>query len=376
MENKKFYIKNLSEINLSNSINLKSSTIYSSPYKNLLIFLINNNLFFKGKFTEQQNSNNFIFEKINTNTNKANIVNLQQKFIKCDFTLNNIYFITQNKNEILFSNYLLNVNNNNNILSILPGIIQKKKIKSISCGINTSLFLTYGGMVYSNNDTNKENQKLITDLLEYNIDQIYSGAQHYFCVGEKRNINISEGGSIVFSWGNNNFSQCGIDSKNNNIDNPKIIFKNIFIKQISLGNNHSIILTDNGEVLIFGDNQYNQCTPENKNIIKLAENDDIIPITEINYYISPIDYLVKNNEKIIKIEAKNDSSMFLTDKKSIIFRGKIFNSKEKIFKLTNNNSNNNLLYCFCGDNYFLIINNSDNNDNNSIYTEIKIQIII
>ena len=372
MENKKFYVKNISEINLSNSINLNSSIIYSSSYKNMLLFLINNNLFFKGKYIDQQNQNNFIFEKINSNTNKANIINLQQKFIKCDFTLNNIYFITQNKNEVLFSNYLLSDNNNNDIISILPGIIQKKKIKSISCGINTTLFLTYGGMVYSNNDTNKSNQKLITDLLEYNIDQIYSGGQHYFCVGEKRNNNISEGGSIIFSWGNNNFSQCGIDSKNNNIDNPKIIFKNIFIKQISLGNNHSIILTNNGEVLIFGDNQYNQCTTENKNIFKLTENDDIIPITEINYYITPIDYLVKNNEKIIKIEAKNDSSMFLTDKKSIIFRGKIFNSKEKIFKLTNNSSiNNNLLYCFGGDNYFLVLNNNENSDNNNLYTEIK-----
>ena len=64
--------------------------------------------------------------------------------------------------------------------------------------------------------------------------------------------------------------------------------------------------------------------------------------------------------------------MFLTDKKSIIFRGKIFNSKEKIFKLTNNNSNNNnLLYCFGGENYFLVLNNNDNNNNSSIYTEIK-----
>ena len=105
-------------------------------------------------------------------------------------------------------------------------------------------------MVYCNNDTNKENQKLITDLLEYNIDQIYSGAQYYFCVGEKRNINMSKICSIIFSWGKNNFSQCGIDSKNNIINNPKIIFKNIFIKQISLGNNHSILLTNNEEVII------------------------------------------------------------------------------------------------------------------------------
>ncbi len=370
MENKKFFIKNISELELSNNINLNSSTIYSSSYKNMLLFLINNNLFYKGKYIEQPNSNNFIFEKIESNTNKSNIINLQQKFISCDFTSNYIYFITKNKNEILYSNYLSNENNNNEIITILPGIIQKKKIKSISCGINSTLFLTYGGMVYSNYDKNKENQKLITDLLEYNIDQIYSGAQHYFCVGQKRNI--SEGGSIVFSWGNNTLSQCGFDSQINNIENPKMIFKNIFIKEISLGNNHSMILTSNGEVLMFGDNQNNQCSSENKKFIKLIENDDIIPITEINYYISPIDYLVKNNEKIIKIEAKNDSSMIITDKKSIIFRGKIFDGKEKIFKLHNNNnehnSNNNLLYCFGGDNFFLTLNN---NDNNNLYTEIK-----
>ena len=373
MENKKFFIKNISELELSNNINLNSFTIYSSSYKNMLLFLINNNLFYKGKYIEQPNSNNFIFEKIESNTNKSNIINLQQKFISCDFTSNYIYFITKNKNEILYSNYLSNENNNNEIIIILPGIIQKKKIKSISCGINSTLFLTYGGMVYSNYDKNKENQKLITDLLEYNIDQIYSGAQHYFCVGQKRNI--SEGGSIVFSWGNNTLSQCGFDSQINNIENPKMIFKNIFIKEISLGNNHSMILTSNGEVLMFGDNQNNQCSPENKKFIKLIENDDIIPITEINYYISPIDYLVKNNEKIIKIEAKNDSSMIITDKKSIIFRGKIFDGKEKIFKLHNNNnehnSNNNLLYCFGGDNFFLTLNNNDNNDNNNLYTEIK-----
>ena len=370
MENKNFIIKNISQVNLSNDININSSAIYSSPYNNMILFLFNNNLLYKGKYIDQQNSNNFIFEKIEPNMNKSN-TNLQQKFLACDFTSNYIYFITKNKNIILYSNYLSNDFNKKEIISILPGIIQKKKIKSISCGINSSLFLTYGGMVYSNFDKNKENQKLITDLLEYNIDQIYSGAQHCFCVGQKRNI--SEGGSMVFSWGNNSFSQCGFDSQINNIENPKMIFKNIFIKDISLGYNHSMILTDNGEVLIFGDNQNNQCSTENKNIIKLIENDDIIPITEINYYVSAIDYLVKNNEKIVKIEAKKDSSMIITDKKSIIFRGKIFDGKEKIFKLMNNsknlNINTNFLYCFGGDNFFLILNN--NTDNHNIYTEIK-----
>ena len=368
MENQNFYVKNLVQLNFSNNINLNSSVIYSSSYKNMLLFLINNNLFYKGKYKSESN-NNFIFEKISSNTNKTNIISLQQKFIQCDFTSNYIYLITYNKNEILFSNYLSSEKNNNEIISILPGILQKKKIKSISCGLNTTLFLTYGGMVYINSDSNKENQKLMTDLLEYNIEQIYSGSQHYFCVGQKRNK--SENGYLLFTWGNNEYSQCGIDNKESFIDNPRIILKNIFIKQISLGNNHSMILTNDGEVIIFGDNQFKQCSSEDKDIIKLSENDSIIPITEINYYITPNEYLNKNNEKIIKIEAKNDSSMIITDKKSIILKGRICSSKEKIFKLSNNENLNskNLLYCFGGDNYFLTIIN--NNNNNNIYTEFK-----
>ena len=182
MENKNFYIKSISQLGISNNINLNSSIIYSSPYKNLLLFLVNNNIFYKGEYIDQQNSNNFIFEKLNSNnTNKPNAINLQQKFIQCDFTSDYIYFITQNKNEIQFSNYLSYNKNNTEIISVLPGILQKKKIKTISCGLNTTLFLTYGGMVYSNSDTSKENQKLITDLLEYNIDQTYSGSTFFLC---------------------------------------------------------------------------------------------------------------------------------------------------------------------------------------------------
>ena len=368
MENKNFYIKSISQLGIPNNINLNSSIIYSSPYKNLILFLVNNNLFYKGEYIDQQNSNNFIFEKINSNnTNKPNVINLQQKFIQCDFTSDYIYFITQNKNEIQFSNYLSYNKNNTEIISVLPGILQKKKIKTISCGLNTTLFLTYGGMVYSNSDTSKENQKLITDLLEYNIDQTYSGSQHFFCIGQKRNK--PEDGSLIFSWGNNDFSQCGVDANYKYISNPKIIFKNVFIKQIALGKNHSMILTNIGEVVVFGDNQFNQCSPENKDTIRLTENDNILPITEINYYTTSIDYLDKNNEKIEKIEAKNDSSIMITDKKSIIFRGKIL-GKEKIFKSNNKNENSNLLYSFGGDNYFLLLNNNKS-DNNNIYTEVK-----
>ena len=62
-------------------------------------------------------------------------------------------------------------------------------------------------------------------------------------------------------------------------------------------------LDSDEEVVVFGDNQFNQCSPENKDTIRLTENDNILPITEINYYTTSIDYLDKNNEKIEKITA-------------------------------------------------------------------------
>ena len=389
MENKiqNFIFLPLSQLNLQSGLNLSSSKIYSSPYQNLLIILQDNCIIYQGEYIPLQNSSNFKFKKF-PDSNK--------KYIKCDFTENNIYLITEEKNEILISNY-----NYPLTLTPLNGILQKKKIKSVSCGKNASIFLTYGGMIYTNTDEEKDSQKLMNDLLEYNISQIYAGGYHYFCKGKKRNQESDNNfGSCVFSWGDNTYSQCGFDNNEfTYIDTPKIIFKDISIKYISLGNNHTMILTNNCEVIIFGDNQFFQCcNNENKNIVKLVENNNILPLLEISYYTTTVDYLIKNDEIIEKIEAKNDSSLIITNKKSIILKGKIFEGKEKIFKLKhyknkNNsgdinedvfNNDNNSLYCFGADNYFLIVvdddfkdkyyeirNDIDNNSNNTYSGNIK-----
>jgi alpha-tubulin suppressor-like RCC1 family protein len=97
-----------------------------------------------------------------------------------------------------------------------------------------------------------------------------------FCKGKKRtqgndDINLNTNlNNYIFSWGDNTYSQYGLDNNEFTfIESPKMIFKEISIKNISLGNNHTIILTNNGEVIIFGDNQFLQCSnDENKNIIK------------------------------------------------------------------------------------------------------------
>ena len=375
MENKfqNIYFYNLSQINLPSNLNLELSKIYSSPYKNFSILLQDNEILYIGKNISQENSNDYIFEEISQN------INSNQKYIECDFTQNNIYLITKDKNEVYISDY-----NFPHTLCPLPGILQKKKIKSVSCGINSSIFLTYGGMVYSNTDQEKESQKLMNDLLEYNISQVYAGGNHFFCKGKKRNQLNDDNVNLIFSWGNNSYGQCGLDNEEYKyINTPYIIFKNISIKDISLGNNHSIILINNSEVILFGDNQYFQCCNENKNIQKLVENKNALPLINVSFYTTPIDYLIKNDEIIDKIEAKGDSSSIITNKKSIILKGKISEGKEKIYKLKNNKNIKNddidnnqainkSLYSFGGDNFFLYISNDILNEkfyeiNNSIY---------
>ena len=388
MENKfqNIYFYNLSQINLPSNLNLEFSKIYSSPYKNFSILLQNNEILYIGKNISQENSNDYIFEKISQN------INSNQKYILCDFTQNNIYLITKEKNELYISDY-----NFPHSLSPLPGILQKKKIKSVSCGINSSIFLTYGGMVYVNNDQEKESQKLMNDLLEYNISQVYAGGNHFFCKGKKRNQLNNDNVNLIFSWGNNTCGQCGLDSDEYSYINiPYIIFKNISIKDISLGNNHSIIMTNNCEVILFGDNKYFQCCNENKNIQKLVESKNALPLTNVSFYTTPIDYLMKNDEIVDKIEAKGDSSLIITNKRSIILKGKISEGKEKVYKLKKNNNimkddddidNNQVmnkgLYSFGGDNFFLYItndsltekyyeiNNSINNGNNTYKGSLK-----
>jgi len=376
MENKhpNIYFYNLSQINLPSNLNFEFSKIYSSPYKNFSILFEDNEILYIGKNISQENSNDYIFEKIIQN------INSNQKYILCDFTQNNIYLITKDKNEVYISDY-----NFPHTLCPLPGILQKKKIKSVSCGINSSIFLTYGGMVYSNTDQEKESQKLMNDLLEYNISQVYAGGNHFFCKGKKRNQLNDDNVNLIFSWGNNSYGQCGLDNEEYTyINTPHIIFKNISIKDISLGNNHSIIMTYNCEVILFGDNQYFQCSNENKNIQKLVENKNALPLINVSFYTTPIDYLIKNDEIVDKIEAKGDSSLIITNKKSIILKGKISEGKEKIYKLKNNKNIinddidnnqaiNKSLYSFGGDNFFLHISSDSLNEkfyeiNNSIYS--------
>jgi hypothetical protein len=60
----------------------------------------------------------------------------------------------------------------------------------------------------------------------------------------------------VFSWGYNEFGQLGLNNNNKDVDKPSIVSlsNEISIKKISCGLNHSLLLSQNGDIYWFEDN--------------------------------------------------------------------------------------------------------------------------
>ena len=257
----------------------------------------------------------------------------------------------------------------------LKGPIQKKKIISLSCTDNEALFLTIAGIVYHATDKNKEDQKIVNELLDYYITSISTGSKHFLALGSKRENDYDKINEVksskdnicmLFSWGNNNYYQCGINNSKDFISYPTLISNSIGIKQISSGSNHNILLLNNGNIIFFGDNQYNQCFIDNKNVIQLPKRQDIEKLSMFN------EFLNLKGENIYSIKAKDNSSLLISNKGTLIFNGKIFNKKQKIFYLDKK------IYfkswsCF-SDKFFIILRNSiielNKNNNNNIFNEI------
>ena len=77
----------------------------------------------------------------------------------------------------------------------------------------------------------------------------------------------------LFSWGKNNFGQLGRGYANNEISKPSSVemFDNIIIKQIDIYENSIAILTDDRKVYVWGSNRYKQCDDYNDFVITPIE---------------------------------------------------------------------------------------------------------
>ena len=378
MEPNKFIETNLNNfIPISKNVNLENIKNVILPYsisKNIILISINGTLLYKGYF--DLSKNNFKLTKINLKeenkiskgsniSNNNNNNDFNQKLKRISLTKDFIYIIN---NEKIYYSSLDQLS-----FSILKGPIQKKKIMSFVCSNNKILFLTYAGILYQSNDKNKENQKLVNELLDYKISLISAGSNHFLALGSLRNNNYKIDGEMsnpqdklcmLFSWGDNTYFQCGINKSKEYINYPMLISNSISIKQISSGNNHNIILLSDGNVIFFGNNQFNQCFCEKKDIVQLPSKEVIKKSSLSNEFYNA------RGEYIQNIKAKDNSSLLISNKGTLIFNGKIFNKKQKKFIL-DKEINNRPWSCF-SDNFFLVLKNeiNNNNSNRSVFKEI------
>ncbi|XP_037933955.1 probable E3 ubiquitin-protein ligase HERC4 isoform X2 [Teleopsis dalmanni] len=150
----------------------------------------------------------------------------------------------------------------------------------IACGKWHTLFLTVDGKVYScgNNDNGQLGQlgelptkrpQLIPELKNYKITKIACGAQH--------SVALSEWGQI-FAWGENHCGQLGLSQLDDTIPTPKIIKLLIpkIIIQIACGNNHTLCLTSCGELYSWGSNAFGQLGVAPSNVKKQSNSPQLV----------------------------------------------------------------------------------------------------
>ena len=147
--------------------------------------------------------------------------------------------------------------------------INNEQIKKAISGTNHVIILTkeknvysFGNKEYGQRGINpKENidHMRINKIKEENVENIFTGDEHSFLIKKEK------GKIIVKSWGLNNKGQLGIGKSSLdgeeyiNIYTPtKILFdENIIIKKICGGNSNSICITEDNRIFIWGANDDN-----------------------------------------------------------------------------------------------------------------------
>jgi alpha-tubulin suppressor-like RCC1 family protein len=133
------------------------------------------------------------------------------------------------------------------------------KISQICCGHDYSLALTKNGDVFAwgkNRFGQIGNGDCKVVLIPYHVNDFNERVKAISC-GEWHSMALTESGR-VFSWGNNEFGQLGVGD-NCNCCKPKMIELNdILIEKISCGSSHSLLLSRDKDIYVFGKNDVGQ----------------------------------------------------------------------------------------------------------------------
>ncbi|KAK5581238.1 hypothetical protein RB653_001269 [Dictyostelium firmibasis] len=248
----------------------------------------------------------------------------------------------------------------------------KEKIENVECGAFHTIISTNENKTYSFgwnsriqcghlNKLDKINQPKEIEILNgKKVNKISCGFDYSI-------ISTVENGVYVF--GMNDRGQCnGIttnNNNNNNLINPIKIkeLDNINIKKISSGWGHTLLLTNDGELLSWGSNQHGQCGTGIKSLTS--------PITKIN---------IPNNLKVLDISCGSCvSSAILSDNNVYIWGssgdGKLglgSNQKDDLLiptLLNNLNNKNGFKQISFGSDHCVSLPINNNNNNNDDYND-------
>ena len=226
-------------------------------------------------YNEEENENNDEFNDYNENLEESNKNKDLEKFL--------IYSDNKDKMSQNENNYILFGTNNSNSQGLTSDIINynkvsqssnknKNEVKTIENKRNFfSKIIDIEILIDTNEIYSKPWSLLINDIythLEQNDDSIQLislGAQHTLCLSNQGKL---------FSFGWNNYSQCGINNKKNKDENLKIEIDKIEeineiklgqkIYDISTGEDHSLVVSEKGQLFGFGLNNNGQLCYNNK----------------------------------------------------------------------------------------------------------------
>ncbi|KAH8943563.1 hypothetical protein BDL97_13G058500 [Sphagnum fallax] len=134
-------------------------------------------------------------------------------------------------------------------------------VVQVACGETHSSALTVDGQVFTwgrgkygqlghGSTQNEAFPVSVTALTDQMIVQIICGGDHTMAIN---------GDGVLFSWGQGHWGQTGVDSKEDVLAPKQVTaLEGKRVKQGSAGARHSIVLTDDGEIYGWGDNEQGQ----------------------------------------------------------------------------------------------------------------------
>ena len=270
----------------------------------------------KSHITQQKIEENSIIAKYNQTPLKIkniNNENIEKKIQNSSLKTNSYLKIDKKYNNRNYQKLHFNKNfrNNKNSKSY-NNFINKPKISKNFSSTDSyiSSIKTKKTIINNNNSNNKINNinNKINNDIETKNKKIFSNflyEQLYQKLSYKKNLP----NGIVISFGNNKHNETSHD-RYEKLTLPRVIFKlkNETINNIYSGWEHNIVLNNKGEIFSFGHNQYYQCGLPNMQR-NFGNTENINDPTNIS--------ILHNNLKAIKVSCGNEHSLILAQDKNV-----------------------------------------------------------